>query len=61
MSALEDWPSAPTLRTARLSLEPLRVDHAEEMAPLLDDARLFDYTGGSPMTLEELRSRYVLR
>lgn len=58
MSALDDWPPAPVLRTARLSLEPLRVDHAEEMAPLLDDPRLFVFTGGSPRTLDELRSRY---
>ena len=58
MSALEDWPSAPVLQTARLSLEPLSIDHAREMAPVLDDPRLFDFTGGSPCTLEELRDRY---
>jgi RimJ/RimL family protein N-acetyltransferase len=28
------------------------------MAPLLDDPRLFTFTGGSPSTLEELRHRY---
>ena len=58
MSALEDWPSAPVLWTARLSQEPLRVDHAGEMAPVLDDPRLFAFTGGSPCTLDELRDRY---
>jgi RimJ/RimL family protein N-acetyltransferase len=58
MSALEDWPSAPILQTARLSLEPLRVDHAQEMASVLDDPRLFVFTGGSPSTLDELRDRY---
>ena len=39
-------------------LEPLRLDHAEEMAPLLDDPRLYAFTGGSPRTLEELRAGY---
>lgn len=28
------------------------------MAPLLDDPRLFAFTGGSPCTLDELRARY---
>jgi RimJ/RimL family protein N-acetyltransferase len=50
---------ASPLQTARLTLEPLRVQHAEEMAPLLDDARLFAFTGGRPATLAELRARYV--
>jgi RimJ/RimL family protein N-acetyltransferase len=58
MGALEDWPPAPMLQTARLSLEPLSVDHAEAMAPVLDDPRLFAFTGGSPCTLDELRDRY---
>jgi hypothetical protein len=46
------------LQTARLSLEPLSIDHAREMALVLDDARLFAFTGGSPCTLDELRDRY---
>jgi RimJ/RimL family protein N-acetyltransferase len=41
-----------------MSLEPLSVDHAEEMAPLLGDAQLFHFTGGDPCTLDELRERY---
>lgn len=58
MSALEDWPPAPILQTARLSLEPLRIDHAQAMASVLDDPQLFAFTGGSPCTLDELRDRY---
>jgi RimJ/RimL family protein N-acetyltransferase len=54
-----DWPAAPRLRTERLVLEPLTVDHAEEMAPLLDDSALHAFTGGSPATLQELRRRYA--
>jgi RimJ/RimL family protein N-acetyltransferase len=49
---------ATALQTPRLVLEPLRVAHAEEMAPLLDDARLHTYTGGRPSTLAELQARY---
>jgi RimJ/RimL family protein N-acetyltransferase len=50
---------APALQTSRLALEPLRVDHAEEMAPLLADAELYAFTGGTPPTLSELRVRYA--
>jgi RimJ/RimL family protein N-acetyltransferase len=47
-----------TLGTERLALEPLRVDHAEEMAPLLADAQLYAFTGGRPPSLDDLRARY---
>src|ERR1700729_1566011 len=47
------------LETARLALEPVRPAHADEMAPLLSDRRLYAFTGGIPPTLEELRARYV--
>jgi RimJ/RimL family protein N-acetyltransferase len=53
-----DWPLAAPLTTERLLLEPLRVEHADEMAPLLDDPRLHAYIGGCPATLGELRARY---
>ncbi|TYP86829.1 GNAT family N-acetyltransferase [Blastococcus xanthinilyticus] len=46
------------LRSARLDLEPLSVDHADEAAPLFADPALHTYTGGSPAGLDELRSRY---
>ena len=39
-------------------LEPLRVEHAEEMAGLLDDQGLHEFIGGEPQTVEQLRSRY---
>jgi RimJ/RimL family protein N-acetyltransferase len=48
-----------TLDAERLALEPLRVDHAEEMAPLLADARLYAFTGGRPPSLDDLRRRYA--
>ena len=49
---------AVPLQTLRLTLEPLRVAHAEEMAPLLADPGLYGFTGAQPPTLDELRARY---
>ena len=47
------------ITTERLLLEPLRVGHAEEMAVLLDDVRLHEFTGGEPPTPDQLRDRYA--
>lgn len=49
----------PLLDADGLHLEPLRVDHAQEMAAVLDDSRLHTWTGGEPATVEQLRSRYA--
>ncbi|MGK5737775.1 GNAT family N-acetyltransferase [Micromonospora sp. URMC 103] len=57
--AARDFPVAELVETERLVLEPLRVEHADEMAPLLRDERLHEYIGGEPATLEQLRSRYA--
>ncbi len=40
-------------------LEPLRIGHAEEMAPLLNDSALHTFIGGSPEGLEQLTERYA--
>ena len=53
-----EWPRAEPLMTSRLDLEPLRVDHAAEMAAVLDEPALFTYTGGTPPTEADLRARY---
>ncbi|RDG32848.1 N-acetyltransferase [Streptomyces corynorhini] len=45
--------------TERLTLLPLRVEHAEEMAAVLADPALHRYIGGAPSTAEELRTRYA--
>ncbi|MEX3100782.1 MULTISPECIES: GNAT family N-acetyltransferase [unclassified Streptomyces] len=50
--------SAEPIRTARLELLPLRVEHAEEMAGVLADPALHEFIGGAPETAEELRARY---
>ncbi|MFG2952407.1 GNAT family N-acetyltransferase [Streptomyces sp. NPDC048291] len=46
------------IRSERLDLLPLRVEHAEEMAVVLSDPALHIFTGGTPDTVEALRSRY---
>src|SRR5947209_20503575 len=53
------WPRASTIRTPRLTLEPLQTEHADEMAPLLDDQSLHEFIGGRPSTLAELRETYT--
>jgi RimJ/RimL family protein N-acetyltransferase len=47
------WP------TERLDLEPLAVAHAGELAPLLDDASLHEFTGGVPLPAAALAGRYA--
>lgn len=58
-TGLQGWPPAPRLTTDRLLLEPLRVEHADEMAGILDDPDLHAYIGGDPATVDQLRSRYA--
>jgi RimJ/RimL family protein N-acetyltransferase len=53
------WPAAEPIETARLALEPLRVGHAAEMLRVLADPDLYEYTGGDPPSLDQLRSRYA--
>ena len=58
MTAASGWPVAEALRSARLRLEPLRTEHAWEAASAFDDVRLHRYTGGVPLSYEQLRDRY---
>lgn len=41
----------------RLVLEPLRPEHADELALLLNDSSLHRYIGGAPPTRDELQAR----
>ncbi|MFG3060406.1 GNAT family N-acetyltransferase [Streptomyces sp. NPDC048231] len=50
--------AAEAIGTQRLTLLPLQVEHAEEMAAVLSDPALHDFIGGTPDTLHALRSRY---
>ncbi|MFL5861381.1 MAG: GNAT family N-acetyltransferase [Solirubrobacteraceae bacterium] len=56
MTTRDEEPVA--LSSERLMLEPLCAAHADEMAPLLADPRLYAFTGGEPPTLDELRAQY---
>ena len=58
MRLRRDWPAPEAIQTPRLMLEPVRVEHADEMVASLRDANLSKYTGGRVPYLEELRSRY---
>ena len=40
-------------------LEPLRIAHADQMALVLDNRALYEYTGGEPPNLGMLRARYA--
>jgi RimJ/RimL family protein N-acetyltransferase len=47
-----------TIWTARLRLDPLTTDDADGMMAVLGDERMYEFTGGTPPTLDELRARY---
>ncbi|TMR25654.1 GNAT family N-acetyltransferase [Nonomuraea turkmeniaca] len=51
-------PRTATIETPVLTLLPLRAEHADEMAVVLSDPRLHTFTGGAPLTAQELRARY---
>ena len=55
------WPTAEPIETARLTLEPLRIEHAGEMAEVLANSRLYEYVGGTPPSPAQLRTRYALQ
>ncbi|MFF4345700.1 GNAT family N-acetyltransferase [Kitasatospora sp. NPDC001540] len=46
------------IRTDRLDILPLQVEHADEMAAVLSDPGLHTFTGGTPDTAQDLRTRY---
>lgn len=47
-----------TIVTDRLELRALVPEDAGEMASVLDDERLHEFTGGRPLPPEQLRARY---
>jgi RimJ/RimL family protein N-acetyltransferase len=49
--------SAGRLESARLVLEPVGPEHADELFPVLDDRSLHRFIGGEPLALEALRAR----
>ncbi|MEU4349103.1 GNAT family N-acetyltransferase [Streptomyces sp. NPDC023838] len=55
----EEGAAGKVFSGARTELEPLRVEHAEEMARVLGDPALHRFIGGAPDTAERLRARYA--
>jgi RimJ/RimL family protein N-acetyltransferase len=51
--------ATPSLRTARLSLDRLSVEDADEMAVVLRDASLHEFTGGEPLDAAATRARFA--
>jgi RimJ/RimL family protein N-acetyltransferase len=49
---------AEPVRTTRLDLLPLRVEHAGDMAGVLSDPALHTFIGGAPLSRAQLRTRY---
>lgn len=49
------------IRTERLTLHPLRVSDADEMAEVLSSPALYVHTGGTPPTAAALRARYEIQ
>jgi RimJ/RimL family protein N-acetyltransferase len=47
-----------SIRTARLTLQPLDLRHAAEMVDVLADAALYEFTGGEAPDLDALQARY---
>ena len=52
--------SAAELFTERLRLVPLTAGDADELVTVLADARLHEFIGGQPASLDELRARYAV-
>ncbi len=47
-----------TVATQRLTLEPLRAEHAEAMFGVLSDPALYEYENAPPASLDALHERY---
>lgn len=53
-----NWVEAAVLDGERVSLGPLRVEHADEFAPVLGDPLMHIFIGGEPADEDQLRARY---
>lgn len=53
------WLAVEVIATERLVLEPLRIGHADELAPLLDDESLHEHIGGRPASGAHQRRGYA--
>ncbi|REE02422.1 GNAT family N-acetyltransferase [Citricoccus nitrophenolicus] len=53
-----NWPAIEPIESTRVDLDPLTVQHAPEMLPVLADPSIYEFTGGTPPTLEQLQRLY---
>ncbi|CAH0218995.1 GNAT family N-acetyltransferase [Plantibacter sp. VKM Ac-2885] len=53
------WPAIEPLKSERLTLEPLSLDHARPMVDVLSEPTLYRFTGGEPPTFDTLSTRYA--
>lgn len=51
--------AAQPITAERLTLEPLRIEHATEMAEVLSGAGLYTFIGGTAPTVPELLAKYA--
>src|SRR5689334_837416 len=51
--------TAAPLESRRMSLEPLRLEHAAEAVAVFNDQRLHTYLGTAPETFSQLRGRFA--
>ncbi|MBA3350599.1 MAG: GNAT family N-acetyltransferase [Actinobacteria bacterium] len=58
MVSLSDESWNRLLETERLELIPLEPHHADELVIVLEDVRLYQFTGGEAAGLEDLRRQY---
>ncbi|MEO3807697.1 GNAT family N-acetyltransferase [Sphaerisporangium sp. B11E5] len=55
------WEQDTPIRAGRLTLHPLKVTDADEMAEVLSSPTLYTFTGGTPPTADSLRTRYEIQ
>ncbi|WMY79703.1 GNAT family N-acetyltransferase [Citricoccus sp. I39-566] len=53
-----NWPAIERVESKRVVLDPLTVQHAPEMLPVLADPSIYEFIGGTPPTLEQLHRLY---
>ncbi len=53
------WPYAVRLRSDRLVLDPLSIEHADVMVNVLAPRELYRFTGGEAAERRDLRARYT--
>lgn len=56
---METWPAAEPLESVRLELEPLMVQHAQEMTHVLAPPTIYEHIGGAAPSEQQLVDLYA--